>query len=223
MNERSFRKSHMSDQHYLSLADGSRGQIIRAAHDLFVRQGYHGTSMRQIASAAGVALGGIYNYFSGKEDIFRTVFWEYHPYRDVLPAIAQIPNASFEEMLHSVARQMLQALERRPDFLNLVLIEVVEFNSQHIGELIDTLLPEVYATMSRFILSDSRLRQIPFPILVRAFIGLFISYYITDKLMTGAVVPEEFRAGAMGYFVEIFLHGILNSPAPGFIRPLPEE
>ncbi|MBC7097728.1 TetR/AcrR family transcriptional regulator, partial [Candidatus Bipolaricaulota bacterium] len=33
------------------------------------RQGFHGTGMRQIASAAGVSIGAIYHHFKGKEEL----------------------------------------------------------------------------------------------------------------------------------------------------------
>ena len=41
----------------------TRQEIINAAHDLFTQQGFHGTSMRQIAKQAGMALGSLYNHF----------------------------------------------------------------------------------------------------------------------------------------------------------------
>ncbi|MCJ7701247.1 MAG: TetR/AcrR family transcriptional regulator, partial [Anaerolineales bacterium] len=67
--------------------ENTRALILQTAHDLFITQGYHGTSMRQIARQAGLALGGIYNHFSAKEDIFEAVFVENHPYLEMIPAI----------------------------------------------------------------------------------------------------------------------------------------
>jgi TetR/AcrR family transcriptional regulator, cholesterol catabolism regulator len=43
--------------------------ILSAATDSFGRLGFHGTSMRQIATAAGVSLANIYNYFGSKSQI----------------------------------------------------------------------------------------------------------------------------------------------------------
>lgn len=54
----------------ISKGELTRESILEGAYQLFLRQGYHGTSMRQIAEEAGIALGGIYNHFSGKEEIF---------------------------------------------------------------------------------------------------------------------------------------------------------
>ena len=63
----------------LSKGERTRQDILSAAHTLFLEQGYHGTSMRQIAYRAGIALGGIYNHFAGKEGIFTAVFEANHP------------------------------------------------------------------------------------------------------------------------------------------------
>jgi hypothetical protein len=43
---------------------------------------------------------------------------------------------------------------------------------------------------------------------LRAFIGLFFSYFITDRLI-GTQMPPELQANAFDNFVDIFLHGIL--------------
>ena len=40
----------------------TRQAILQAAHDLFIKQGYHGTSMRQITREADIALGATTEY-----------------------------------------------------------------------------------------------------------------------------------------------------------------
>lgn len=52
----------------------TREEILNKALDLFAEKGYHGTSMRGIASAVGIKGSSIYNHFSGKEDIFSELF-----------------------------------------------------------------------------------------------------------------------------------------------------
>jgi AcrR family transcriptional regulator len=188
----------------------TRDDILDAAHELFVSQGYHGTSMRQIATAAGVAVGGIYNHFENKEAIFQAVFSIYHPYREILPALHQAQGEKLEEFVRDAAARMVAALASRPDFINLVFIEIVEFNSKHIGKIFQDVYPKVQESLKNLTEEDPRLRPIPLPILVRYFISLFFSYYMAEKLLLGVPTPQAFRSGAMDQFVDIFLHGILT-------------
>ncbi len=51
------------------LVEERRGQIIRAAVKLFSEEGYYTTTIQQIARAAGVSTGLIYQYFRDKDDI----------------------------------------------------------------------------------------------------------------------------------------------------------
>jgi AcrR family transcriptional regulator len=44
-------------------------RIIGVATEFFYEKGYHGTSMREIAAAAGIKAASVYNHFAGKEDI----------------------------------------------------------------------------------------------------------------------------------------------------------
>src|SRR5579859_6680067 len=46
-----------------------REEITTAARDLFSRKGFHGTSIPDIAHAAGISTGLIYYIFPSKEDI----------------------------------------------------------------------------------------------------------------------------------------------------------
>jgi AcrR family transcriptional regulator len=51
-----------------------RDRTLRAAERLFAWQGYHGTSMREIADAAGVGLSVVVYHFKTKLDLYRTLF-----------------------------------------------------------------------------------------------------------------------------------------------------
>jgi TetR/AcrR family transcriptional regulator, regulator of autoinduction and epiphytic fitness len=52
----------------------TRRSILAAAHELFVRQGYTGTTIRQIADQADVAWQTVYAVFGGKPAILAAVF-----------------------------------------------------------------------------------------------------------------------------------------------------
>lgn len=55
-------------------AEGTRRRILEAAHQLFVERGYEATTIRAIATAAGVAWQTVYAVFATKAAILSTVF-----------------------------------------------------------------------------------------------------------------------------------------------------
>ena len=50
-----------------------RRRVLDAAAELFVTQGYAGTTLRQIAAAAGIQAGSIYHHFDSKDALFVAV------------------------------------------------------------------------------------------------------------------------------------------------------
>ena len=198
----------------LSRGERTRSVILQAAHDLFIQQGYHGTSMRQIATQAGIALGGLYNHFESKEQVFKAVFIEYHPYREILPLIADAQEKNIEQFLRTSIHRMIATMQQRPDFMNLMFIEIVEFKSAHIQELFDLINPQAMQLIFAVLQTHKdQLRLIPPFMLMRIFIGLFFAYYLTEIVIANRA-PEEFRQGAEEYFVDLVLHGILAQPVP---------
>jgi TetR/AcrR family transcriptional regulator, multidrug resistance operon repressor len=51
-----------------------RKQIMQVALELFIEQGFHGTSVQMIADRASIAAGSLYRYFQGKEDLIRQIY-----------------------------------------------------------------------------------------------------------------------------------------------------
>lgn len=56
-----------------TLKNDIRKMILKAAQGKFARKGFLKTSMRDIADAAKVGVGNVYNYFAGKDELFRSV------------------------------------------------------------------------------------------------------------------------------------------------------
>lgn len=56
--------------------DAKKKYIIETAISVFSQKGYHHTSVKDIADEAGIAVGGIYLYFKGKEDLFASIYDE---------------------------------------------------------------------------------------------------------------------------------------------------
>ena len=189
--------------------DRTRARIVRAAHDLFVDRGYHGTSMRQIAEEAGLALGGIYNHFSAKEDIFTAVVLEHNPYLELVSALETARGETVEDLVHDAAERMLTALGGRPESLHLMFVAIVEFEGQHFAQLLETIFPQMLSFARRLTQLSEHLRPIPPPTLIRAFMGFFFAYFMTEWLL-GDGLPASSRQGAFEDFVDIYLHGILR-------------
>jgi AcrR family transcriptional regulator len=193
----------------LSKGQQARQTIIESAYPLFVEQGFHATSMRQIARNAGVAVGGIYNHFPGKEDIFRAVLLAFHPYHEILPALRDAPSQSAREFMQAAAGQMVEFLELRPGYLNLFFIELVEFEGRHMQLIYQQIMPELDIILERFSAWSHYLRPLPTPLLFRAFMGLFFSYVFSERIMGDFVMPELRGSHALDALLDIFLHGVL--------------
>jgi AcrR family transcriptional regulator len=182
-------------------------EIVQAAHHLFLTHGFHGTSMRQIAAGAGIALGSIYNHFPSKEDIFIAVVLQYHPLFDVLPAMNAARGDTIEALIRDAAARMVAGMDDRFDFLNIVFIELVEFKGCHLPRILQKLFPELMQFAQRIGDTNAELRPIPPPVVARAFLGLFFSFVMTELIIANQLPAVQ--ENAFDHFVEIFLHGIL--------------
>ncbi|VTR68476.1 Transcriptional regulator, TetR family [Desulfosarcina cetonica] len=56
-----------------ALVEQRRRQIVDAAVNLFIQNGFHKTTTRQIAQAAGISIGSLYEYIATKEDVLYLV------------------------------------------------------------------------------------------------------------------------------------------------------
>ena len=193
--------------------DITRLAIEEAAFELFMDQGYHATSMRQIADNAELALGGIYNHFSSKEEIFAAILIDKHPYRQILPLVLAAQGDTAEELIRNAARALVTELGTRPELLKLIFIEIVEFNGKHMTSLIAEIAPKIILMFEKMIHVRKNLRKIPPPVMVRSFLGMFFSFYITELFIKDSVIAKLMPKNSFDLFVDIYLHGVVKENA----------
>ena len=190
----------------------TRAAIIKAAYALFLTKGFHATSVREIAERTDLALGGIYNHFENKEEIFAAVLDAYHPYHVILPALESVEGETMEDFVRDAterARKEMAGAETR--LLPLVFIEVVEFQGRHLGQIAQKLMPTLLGFFQRFAGKRGKLRPIPFPVIVRTFFGVFIAYMITEMVAKNIPLLKDDKYDWFGGMVDIYLHGILET------------
>ncbi len=187
----------------------TRRDILDASYHLIIKQGFAATSMRQIAAQSHSALGGIYNHFSSKEAIFRAIIEERHPFLQIIPLLQAVEGDTAETFVRNAAHTLIDQLGHHPDFLNLMLTEIVEFKARHVPSLFARIFPMVAPLAPRLKSVEDNVRNIPPLVLARAFLGMFFSYYITEILL-GRAMPPAMRGRALDHFVDIFLYGIVE-------------
>ena len=191
----------------------TRNRIVECAYTLFIEQGYNATAMREISNRAGVTIGAIYNHFPNKEAIWQEVFLTHHPYHEFMPVLRAAQGETTADVVYAMASGLNRELLKRNDLMNLLFIEIVEFNAKHVPVLYKEILPDLQRIGSVFKERFSQLRDFPMPVLVRSFAGLFFSYYITGlfiQQMHGLTSDDT----TLRQMVDLYLFGILADDDP---------
>jgi AcrR family transcriptional regulator len=188
----------------------TRLAIEDAAVELFMEHGYHATSMRQIAEHAGLALGGIYNHFASKDELFEGIIVDKHPYKKILPLILNVQGDTAEDFLKNAMRIVITELGREPYYLKLMMIEFVEFNGGHGSAMLKEIAPKVLPVFEQIVKARKSLRVTNPAMLMRSFFGMVISYFITEMVVSNSVVSNLMPKNPMEVYVDIFLHGIIK-------------
>jgi AcrR family transcriptional regulator len=102
------------------LVQRRRRQIVDAAVELFIQNGFHKTTTRQIAGAVGFSIGSLYEYVASKEDILYLVCDAIHAEMERGMAEALLRAARRGNPLAEVVREYLLVCDRMSDHILLI-------------------------------------------------------------------------------------------------------
>jgi len=121
MNQHSIRTCEVPTQiKNPALVERRRRQIVDAAAKLFIAQGFHKTTTRQIARAAGFSIGSLYEYVTSKEDILYLVCESIHAEIEKGVASAMERTTGGKEILAEVIREFFLVCHRMSDLILLI-------------------------------------------------------------------------------------------------------
>lgn len=109
--------SQVKDQ---ALIDRRRLQIVDASVQLFIAKGFHKTTTREIAQAAGISTGLLYEYVASKEDVLFLVCDAIHAQVEKGVADALLRAAEGRNVLAEMIREYFLVCDRMSDHILLV-------------------------------------------------------------------------------------------------------
>ncbi len=187
--------------------ESTKKQILESAFNLFVRKGYRGSAMREIAENAGIKAASIYNHFDSKEHIFTEVFKEKHPIFRILSILDNARGDTARELLSDAVYLLNRELGDDPKLLNLFFVEFVEMDGKHIPAAIEANFPHDSTFMRQIFKMKSEIRDIREPVLVRTLIGTVFANIMFNWFI-GARKPK--RWGSPEEMTDVLLGGILR-------------
>ena len=116
-----------------SIMDANRERIERIALKLFCAQGFHGTSMRQIADHSRVSLGNIYNYYKTKDELFTSIVNHYGEVmnRERQKLLEAVEDPLDSRQIKKLAGRIGDLVKLHGDFWLLMYVDVTEFGNRH--------------------------------------------------------------------------------------------
>ncbi len=197
----------------------TRTRILKAALKLFDRQGYDGTTTRDLAETANVAEGTLFRHFPNKKAILVEVATQgwVEILTDLLTELSGM--ASYKAVAQVMRRRMLH-LHENADMLRVCFME-----AQFHPDLRDHIQSEVIAKMTdvaeaffQTAMDQGIYRQMDAQMVARVFLGMFaIAGFSQSTIMapgTGLTHAMDVAAGMEMHqmaegLADIFLHGVL--------------
>jgi len=191
--------------------------------ELFSSQGYRGTSIREIAEAAGVSTGNVYHHFADKETIFQTVlsqYWKAIENPD-FPFNKALASGTFPDNLEELAVAAREGVRLWRRHVALIYVDVVELSGNHIRKFYS----EMASRFERFIVAHGETLSgeirpgVPVTTAVMLASRVFLQYYAVEILFG---VPDQFGKDSdlvMGEIAEILRHGMLKEHALAAAAP----
>jgi len=168
---------------------------MEAAKELFARQGFEGTTTRQIAQAARVNEAIIFRHFASKEDLYWAVIDRESELAGWQPALRRqlSSGASDREILTGIAEDILVRRAQDSSLSRLLLFSALE-NQERSQRFFQTHVVEYYEAIAKYIckrIEDGVFRPMNPLLAARSFVGMIVYHSLIQEIY-GAKRYQDF-------------------------------
>lgn len=183
-------------------------QILDAAAELFAERGFHRTTTREIAEAADVAEGTLYNYFANKDDlligIMQRLSESFDPTSYPMRRIPMNAREHFASLLEIRKSFQDQNMTRMQAILSEIMANA-ELRERFYTQLVEPGIQSLEKTL-RLHGSIGQIRNNDVPEMARFMASLFIGLFFLELLGDPVVSSENNRCDEVG--LSIMFDGI---------------
>lgn len=197
------------------LVTARRTQILDAATQVFASKGFNRATIRDVAQAAGVADGTIYNYFANKTDLLFGLLDRLNDTERRPESLAQVTDTSPSAFFRAYVRERVEALWSNAELFRAVLPELLA-NSELRARYYDEVIAPTMALGEgafRGLAASGAVPDLDLPLTVRtvagSLLGLMVLQLLGDETLAARwqEVPDA--------IADLLLPGLgLEAPTP---------
>jgi AcrR family transcriptional regulator len=188
----------------------TRDKILKAAQNLFARNGYDGTTTKELAEKAGIAEGTLFRHFTNKKAILVEVATQgwIELLTDLLTELSEM--ASYEAISHMMYKRMLR-LGKNYDMMRVCFMEVQshpDLRDRIQSEVVDK-MTSVAEAFFQTAMERGVYRQMNPRVIAQVFLGMFVvAGFSHETISQPGASPQDMKDMAEG-LADIFLNGVL--------------
>ena len=193
-----------------------REQILEAATQLFARQGFQGTTTKQISEQTGVTEALIFRHFASKDELYWAVIERKikaappgEHMRERLSA-----GGSDLEVLSGVATQILERRAKDQTLSRLLLYSALE-NHRLSHRFFRTYVAECYEVLAEYIrgrIAEGQFRPVDPLLAARGFLGMVVYHSWIQELFGGKRYQNFSVQEVSKTLAEVWLQGMRSAP-----------
>ncbi len=194
--------------------------ILNAARDLFIRKGFHNTTLEEIAHHAEFGKGTIYNYFGSKEELFYGIIEQLGAETFELIKSALATPGGAREKLTAYAKAIIAQARSHTDLFRLIFQEMHRAESPEYKEKLKQLdvrrkeSLELALQPIREDIQAGKIRAIDPVKMIALFDGMVRSYCI-DLFKNHLLLSTDDAEAAANFIVTVFFDGVMERNLEG--------
>lgn len=171
-------------------ASDRRQNLLDAALDLFSRQGYQGTTTRQVAERAGITEALIFRHFENKEDLYWQLIESRTRLREVRPQIDRLfgdESLTDETIFTTIAEDILRRNFKDSTLPRLLLFSALE-NHKLSDRFFRNYISPYYEQLAEHIqqrIRAGRFRKVDPLLAARGFVGMVFYHFMVQEWFGG--------------------------------------